>query len=149
MLVRKTIPLRLSCYLTGPASRLKPAVTVAVKAADHAREPAEPQDRPKVGNTLLALAHERSPDRRRLAARVGVSPDAVRHYERLGLLPPPERSMAGYQRYDERAVQRLRFVQGAQRVGLRLREIAELLEIVDPGPVPLRPHRGAAAPAAG
>jgi DNA-binding transcriptional MerR regulator len=44
--------------------------------------------------------------------------------------------MAGYQRYDERAVQRLRFVKGAQRVGLRLREIAELLEIVDRGQCP-------------
>jgi DNA-binding transcriptional MerR regulator len=71
-----------------------------------------------------------------LAARVGVSPDAVRYYERLGLLPPPARSMAGYRRYDERAIQRLRFVKGAQRVGLRLREIAELLEVVDRGQCP-------------
>jgi MerR family transcriptional regulator, mercuric resistance operon regulatory protein len=70
-----------------------------------------------------------------LAARVGVSPDAVRYYERLGLLPPPERSTAGYRRYDQGAVQRLRFVKGAQRVGLRLREIAEL-EIVDRGQCP-------------
>jgi MerR family transcriptional regulator, mercuric resistance operon regulatory protein len=71
-----------------------------------------------------------------LAARVGVSPDAVRYYERLGLLAPPERSAAGYRRYDEGAVERLRFVKGAQRVGLRLREIAELLEVVDRGQCP-------------
>jgi DNA-binding transcriptional MerR regulator len=71
-----------------------------------------------------------------LANRVGVSPDAVRYYERLGLLSPPARSAAGYRRYDERAVQRLRFVKGAQRVGLRLREIAELLEVVDRGQCP-------------
>jgi DNA-binding transcriptional MerR regulator len=71
-----------------------------------------------------------------LAARVGVSPDAVRYYERLGLLPPPARSMAGYRRYDERAIQRLRFVKGAQRVGLRLREIAELLQVLDRGQCP-------------
>src|SRR6266540_2507583 len=66
-----------------------------------------------------------------LAAQVGVSPDAVRYYERLGLLPRPARSAAGYRRYDEGAVQRLRFVKGAQRVGLRLREIGELLQVVD------------------
>jgi DNA-binding transcriptional MerR regulator len=71
-----------------------------------------------------------------LAARVGVSPDAVRYYERLGLLAPPARSTAGYRRYDEAAVQRLRLVKGAQRVGLRLREIAELLEVVDRGQCP-------------
>jgi DNA-binding transcriptional MerR regulator len=71
-----------------------------------------------------------------LAARVGVSPDAVRYYERLGLLAPPERSAAGYRRYDEGAVERLRLVKGAQRVGLRLREIAELLQVVDRGQCP-------------
>jgi MerR family mercuric resistance operon transcriptional regulator len=71
-----------------------------------------------------------------LAARAGVSPDAVRYYERLGLLPPTRRSAAGHRRYDERAVERLRFVRGAQRVGLRLREIGALLEVVDRGRCP-------------
>jgi len=37
-----------------------------------------------------------------LAVRAGVSPDAVRYYERLGLLPRPARSAAGYRRYDIR-----------------------------------------------
>jgi DNA-binding transcriptional MerR regulator len=71
-----------------------------------------------------------------LAALVGVSPDAVRYYERLGLLPRPMRSASGYRRYDTGAVERLRFVKGAQRVGLRLREIGELLEVVDRGQCP-------------
>ncbi len=38
--------------------------------------------------------------------------------------------------YDETAVERLRFIRGAQRVGLRLREIAELVEIMDRGQCP-------------
>jgi MerR family transcriptional regulator, mercuric resistance operon regulatory protein len=71
-----------------------------------------------------------------LAARVGISPDAVRYYERLGVLPRPARSAAGYRRYDQGAVERLRFVKGAQRVGLRLREIGELLEVMDRGQCP-------------
>jgi DNA-binding transcriptional MerR regulator len=71
-----------------------------------------------------------------LADRVGLSPDAVRYYERLGLLPSPERSAAGYRLYDHAAVKRLRFIKGAQRVGLRLREIGELLEVVDRGQCP-------------
>ena len=60
----------------------------------------------------------------------------MRYYERLGLLPRPARSAAGYRRYDQGAVERLRFVKGAQRVGLRLREIAELLEVMDRGQCP-------------
>jgi DNA-binding transcriptional MerR regulator len=71
-----------------------------------------------------------------VADRVGLSPDAVRYYERVGLLPPPARSAGGYRLYDEAAVERLRFVKGAQRVGLRLREIGELLEVVDRGQCP-------------
>lgn len=71
-----------------------------------------------------------------LADRVGLSPDAVRYYERLGLLAPPARSAGGYRLYDEAAVERLRFIKGAQRVGLRLREIGELLEVVDRGQCP-------------
>jgi DNA-binding transcriptional MerR regulator len=71
-----------------------------------------------------------------LADRVGLSADAVRYYERLGLLPAPRRSAAGYRLYDEAAVERLRFVKGAQRVGLRLREIRELLEVIDLGRCP-------------
>jgi DNA-binding transcriptional MerR regulator len=71
-----------------------------------------------------------------LASRVGVSPHAVRYYERLGLLPQAARTAAGYRRYDQRAVRRLRLVKGAQRVGLRLREIAELLQVLDRGQCP-------------
>jgi DNA-binding transcriptional MerR regulator len=34
-----------------------------------------------------------------LAAAVGVAPDTIRYYERAGLLPPPERTAAGYRSY--------------------------------------------------
>lgn len=71
-----------------------------------------------------------------LADQAGLSADAVRYYERLGLLPAPKRSAAGYRLYDQAAVERLRFVRGAQRVGLRLREIRELLEVIDRGRCP-------------
>jgi DNA-binding transcriptional MerR regulator len=60
----------------------------------------------------------------------------VRYYERLGLLPIPTRTAAGYRQYREDAVERLRFIKSAQRVGLRLREIGELLAICDQGLCP-------------
>lgn len=72
----------------------------------------------------------------RLAAQTGVTPDALRYYERAGLLPPPQRSRAGYRQYDESAAERLRFIKGAQRTGLKLRQIKELLEVIDRGLCP-------------
>jgi DNA-binding transcriptional MerR regulator len=74
-----------------------------------------------------------------LAAAVAVAPDTVRYYERAGLLPAPARTAAGYRAYDAGAVDRLKFIQGAQRLGLKLRDIRDLLAIRDTGVCPCRP----------
>jgi DNA-binding transcriptional MerR regulator len=74
-----------------------------------------------------------------LADTVGVAPDTVRYYERAGLLPAPARTPAGYRAYDASAVDRLQFIQGAQRLGLRLRDIRDLLAIRDTGACPCEP----------
>ena len=71
-----------------------------------------------------------------LAGEVGVTADAIRFYERKGLLPPPERTPSGYRQFDEAAVRRLRFIKGAQSLGLKLAEIRELLGIQDKGACP-------------
>jgi DNA-binding transcriptional MerR regulator len=71
-----------------------------------------------------------------LADQAGLSADTVRYYERVGLLPKPARSAAGYRLYDQEAVGRLRLIKGAQRAGLRLREIGELLQVADRGQCP-------------
>ena len=65
----------------------------------------------------------------KLAEEVGTSPDTVRYYERIGLLPETARSPSGYRLYGEEAVERLRFIKRAQRFGLRLEAIGELLEV--------------------
>jgi len=74
-----------------------------------------------------------------LASAAGVAPDTVRYYERAGLLPPPARTPAGYRSYGPQAVERLRFIQGCQRLGLRLQDIAELLAVRDAGTYPCGP----------
>jgi DNA-binding transcriptional MerR regulator len=74
-----------------------------------------------------------------LAGAAGVTPDTVRYYERIGLLPAPARTAAGYRAYDATAVDRLRFIQGAQRIGLRLSDIADLLAVRDTGVCPCEP----------
>jgi DNA-binding transcriptional MerR regulator len=65
----------------------------------------------------------------KLAEEAGTSADTVRYYERIGLLPEAERSASGYRLYDDEAVERLRFIKRAQRFGLRLEAIAELLDV--------------------
>lgn len=71
-----------------------------------------------------------------LAARAGVSADTVRYYEKVGLLPEPPRSPSGYREYDDDLEARIRFIKGAQRFGLRLADIRELLAIRDNGACP-------------
>ncbi len=71
-----------------------------------------------------------------VASEVGVRPDTIRYYERVGLLPSPDRSPNGYRAYGEEDVERLRFIRGAQRFGLKLRDIRELLAIRDRGVCP-------------
>jgi DNA-binding transcriptional MerR regulator len=70
------------------------------------------------------------------AAALGLSPDTLRYYERLGLLPPPPRTAAGYRLYGAEAAQRLSFISGAKRMGLRLADIKELLDVRDRGQCP-------------
>ena len=65
----------------------------------------------------------------KLAEEAGTSSDTVRYYERIGLLPETERSASGYRLYGDEAVERLRFIKRAQRFGLRLEAIAELLDV--------------------
>ncbi len=72
----------------------------------------------------------------KLAERVGTSTDTLRYYERIGLLPEPDRSPSGYRLYGEAAAERVQFIKRAQRFGLRLEEIAELLQVRERGLCP-------------
>ena len=62
-----------------------------------------------------------------LASASGLTPDAVRYYERLGLLPKPTRTSGRFRVYPAETVNRLRFIRQAKGLGLELREICELL----------------------
>lgn len=60
-----------------------------------------------------------------VAARAGVNTSHIRYYERVGVLPKPER-ISGQRRYDEDVLNRLAIVDVAQRAGLTLDEIRDL-----------------------
>ena len=74
-----------------------------------------------------------------LASASGTSADTVRYYEREGILPEPRRTPAGYRQYDPEMAERLRFVQGCQRLGLSLADIRDLLAVRDTGVCPCEP----------
>ncbi|ERJ39818.1 MULTISPECIES: heavy metal-responsive transcriptional regulator [Burkholderiaceae] len=63
-------------------------------------------------------------------ARAGdLSPDALRYYEREGLIAPATKTDSGYRLYGDDAVRRVRFIQHAQACGFTLAEIRELLHL--------------------
>jgi len=80
-----------------------------------------------------------------LARLCGVSPDTIRHYERLRLLRPARRTPTGYRVYLSDAAARVRVVQAALSVGFTLAELSRLLGERDAGRPPCREVRALAA----
>ena len=62
-----------------------------------------------------------------VAARAGVSVDALRYYERLKLLPRAQRSAGGFRLFGPESIERVQFIKHAQELGLSLDEIKGLL----------------------
>ncbi|MGH2946948.1 MAG: MerR family transcriptional regulator [Solirubrobacteraceae bacterium] len=71
-----------------------------------------------------------------LAARTGFSDRTIRYYESIGLLAPRARSEGGYRLYGDEAVERLRLIERAKRLGLSLEEIREVTGLIDRGACP-------------
>lgn len=68
-----------------------------------------------------------------LARRTGCNLETIRYYEKIGMLPDPPRTAAGYRVYDENHVSRLRFVMRSRELGFSIEEIRGLLHLVDGG----------------
>jgi MerR family transcriptional regulator, copper efflux regulator len=63
-----------------------------------------------------------------VSKRSGIGIEALRFYEKSGLLDRPNRTYSGYRLYDESVLERLSFVKKAQILGFSLDEIRELIE---------------------
>lgn len=66
-----------------------------------------------------------------VADRVGVPTSTLRYYERVGLIPEPARTHAGYRSYDAAAEARLVFITRGKRLGLTLDEVRDLMIVWD------------------
>jgi DNA-binding transcriptional MerR regulator len=79
-----------------------------------------------------------------VAEATGISVEALRFYERRGLLGRPARTASGYRAYDEAVLERLAFIKRAQAIGFSLDEITEILEMRGRGQAPCVEVREAA-----
>ncbi len=59
----------------------------------------------------------------------GVGIEAIRFYEREGVIPKPPRTESGYRLYPADILRRLHFIKRAQELGFSLREISQLIAI--------------------
>jgi DNA-binding transcriptional MerR regulator len=71
-----------------------------------------------------------------LAHLAGVSTDTLRHYERLGLLPMPQRTPGNYREYPPASQQRVELIQRALTIGFSLPELKTILAVRDKGGTP-------------
>jgi DNA-binding transcriptional MerR regulator len=73
-----------------------------------------------------------------LARQTGVSTDTLRHYERLGLLPLPQRTAGNYREYPPTSPQRVDLIRRALTIGFSLPELKTILAVRDKGGAPCR-----------
>ena len=68
-----------------------------------------------------------------VAKQAGVTVDAVRFYERVGVLPPPARTESGYREYQPETVDRIRLTRELQAIGFTLGDAVDALAAHDAG----------------
>ena len=66
-----------------------------------------------------------------LARETGVTPRAIRHYERLALIETPVRTDANYRLFDSDSVSRVKFIAKCRLLGFSIPEIADFLQIME------------------
>jgi len=76
-----------------------------------------------------------------LARLAGVSTDLLRHYERIGVMPRPERTLNGYRQYPTTALDRVHAPRRSLTLGFSLRELARIFAVRDRGGAPCRKVR--------
>jgi DNA-binding transcriptional MerR regulator len=64
-----------------------------------------------------------------VARKIGLTPDAIRFYERNALLPRPSRTPGGFRQYGDTDLETLRFIRQTQGLGFTLKEVRELLAL--------------------
>ena len=71
-----------------------------------------------------------------IVKRFNVSADTIRHYTKLGLLSPDRDPVNSYRLYRLEDESHLRFILSAKKLGFRLKEIKQILQLAANGDTP-------------
>jgi DNA-binding transcriptional MerR regulator len=71
-----------------------------------------------------------------VSKRSGIGIEALRFYEKSGLLEKPSRTMSGYRVYDADVIERLAFIKQSQALGFSLDEIKQIIDDARKGKSP-------------
>jgi DNA-binding transcriptional MerR regulator len=66
-----------------------------------------------------------------VSRRLNLNPQTLYFYERIGLIPPPQRTESGYRQFSQQDLDRLAFITRAKSLGLTLEEIKDILLLKD------------------
>ncbi len=66
-----------------------------------------------------------------LSKHTDVNIETIRYYERIGVMPAPERSAGGFRKYREDHLKRLNFIRRGRELGFSLADLRGLLRLVD------------------
>lgn len=66
-----------------------------------------------------------------MSRETGVNIETIRYYERIGIMPKPDRTAGGNRQYDRDQLKRLFFIKRCRELGFSIEEIRALLQMVD------------------
>jgi DNA-binding transcriptional MerR regulator len=66
-----------------------------------------------------------------VSRKLGLNPQTLYFYERIGLIPPPHRTESGYRLFSQEDLDRLTFITHTKAMGLSLDDIREILAARD------------------
>lgn len=84
---------------------------------------------PLDNNDISATENSACFTRGQLARETGCNIETIRYYEKIGLLPDPGRSQAGYRVYAGKHLKQLKFIQHAKSLGFSSEKILSLLRL--------------------
>ncbi len=82
---------------------------------------------------MKGISPEKGLLRADLARRTGCNLETIRYYEKIGMMPDPPRTGAGYRVYDAGHVSRLRFILRARELGFSIDDVRGLLALMESG----------------
>jgi MerR family mercuric resistance operon transcriptional regulator len=66
-----------------------------------------------------------------MSRATGVNIETIRYYERIGIMPAPDRTRGGNRQYNHAQLKRLSFIKRARGLGFSIKEIRALLDMAD------------------